>query len=341
MIPKKKTKKYNKLQSILIYIFFIFLLCSGCHGGNVTANSETIINSNFGDTLFKIGYYNSLSKSEKLVLYKTEYPSKGGESIGDLKIWNIITNREFVLFDSIPTNISNAVFVSDSLILVPTDNNILLYDIGEHLVKSKLLNLNKGDFLLGFALEPNKKSFASVLVNFKSKSSELITFNLETNKKKSIILPFDFESSEYYPDAIFYWTESGIVVSLQNYLVLYNPFTEKIATISDSLEHHSDNSKFFVSDSNIVFKAKKNVYALSLKTMKISLNKDFIPDDRIEFYTGNIKNDLKGYVLNNGSFYKFENNAFVEVKRLPIVETEKLLIYKLNYSLEKFFIQNK
>jgi hypothetical protein len=329
------------LTGILSYTYFISIILSvmfGCKGSAISNIEKNYVKK---DSLYQIGYFNSLSKSNKLVLFKTLYPAyvEGEEHIGDLKIWNLETNKTDVLIDSIPTNIAKSVFVSDSLILIPSYNNILAYDLAKRKSIGSIFILTKDESLLGFALKSNNENFVSVLVNYKTRNAGLILFNLKNKQKKSISISFDFGYTEYFPEPEFYWTDKGIVFSLQNSLYLYNPIVDKIALISDSLEHHFDNTKFAVNDKNIIFKSKNSIYSFSMDDMKILKINSFEPDDEIEFFTGNINNTLKGYVLSRGTYFKIDNLTFTKMGRLPIIQTDSILLFKVHDFKDRFFVQ--
>lgn len=293
--------------------------------------------------LFRIkGDFNSYN-TKGIILYKTLYPDfiEGEAHIGNLNAWNVKDKNPILLFDSIPTNIANAEFLTDSILLLPNNNNILAYDIYHKKNVGFIFNLTQHEGLLGFSLHKTGKIFATVLVNFENKRSDLILFNLTNEHKKSITIPFDFEDTEYYPEPKFFWVNDKIVFSLQKKIFLYNPNINKIAQITDSVESEFDNYRMSINNTSLLFRSNHILYDFEIETMIKKTIVNVPTDNKTEFHTANLNGIYKCYLLQKGSFFAYDKDYLHKVEQLPIVETPTMFVYKEMNSPDCFFVKVK
>jgi hypothetical protein len=232
-------------------IIFIASLFIGC-----TANSPSVEKSITSKISQRFdGYFIDINANESLLLQELPKDFTSEYSEAKLICHQIADNTDIVVSDSVKTNENlHAKFFNDTIIIVPTDKNIWLYNLKQKRFFDKLTKLQPAEYILAFNITQDKQKVAFIVFNSIDSKFKAYSLDLMTNTLSSVehVINNEEEDGDYF--CSIYTTTNHIIFNLNNYLYVFANGSKEDNLLTNQLSYNAYGRYLFAVDlNNVIF----------------------------------------------------------------------------------------
>jgi WD40 repeat protein len=233
----------------------LFASCTFTGKSESTAgNNENTIGAHEVDVQL-VGSVVDVSVDENLILY--EVPTDFTSEYSDVKLicYDIASKTSIQLSDSLKSNENlHSKFFNDTIVIVPSSNDVYLYNLRQRKYFDKLTNLHVNEYIYAFNINPERNKIAFIVFSSIEARFKIYCLDLVTNILSSV----DHSLAEGYGDAEYFCSvhvfDEHVIYSLNSMLYRFDVESGVDQLLSSCLSFNAYGSYLFsVGSDGVVF----------------------------------------------------------------------------------------